>query len=68
MATTKKRKPVSTRRAEEVVRMSVFLPETLVRRIKAAAAARGLSTSQLIERLAAQSPLTAEHRTLRADR
>ena len=51
-----------------MVRMSVFLPEAIVRRTKAAAAARGLSLSQLIKRLVDESPLTAEHTMLREDR
>jgi len=63
---TRKRKPVV--KAEPVVRMSVFLPEAIVRRTKAAAAARGMSLSQLIERLVDESPLTTEHKMLREDR
>jgi len=65
---TRKRKPAPVVRAEAVVRMSVFLPEAIVRRTKAAAAARGLSLSQLIKRLVDESPLTAEHTMLREDR
>ncbi|MBI4271722.1 MAG: hypothetical protein HY615_15410 [Candidatus Rokubacteria bacterium] len=64
----RKRKPAPVVRAEAVVRMSVFLPEATVRRIKAAAAARGMSMSQLMGRLVDESPLTAEHRMLREDR